>query len=88
MSGGIEDWKREEAEMEEETSNVLHTTFNKQTRSKEKLLETVRKMDFENIVLIGTKDNDVYAVHTGVSDVVELIGLLEIVKINCMLEKV
>lgn len=87
MSGGIEDWKREEAEMEEETSNVLHTAFDKQTRSKEKLLETVREMDFESIVLIGTKDNDVYAVHTGVSDVVELIALLEIVKINYVLEK-
>lgn len=86
MSGGIEDWKREEAD--EVASNIVHTTFNKQTRSKEKLLETVRDMNFDNIVLIGTKGNDIYAVHTGLSDVVELIGLLELVKMNCMLEKV
>lgn len=94
MSGGIEDMYMDalvEAAVEEaltDSSNVLHTTFNKQIRSKEKLLETVKEMDFENMVLIGTKENDIYAVHTGVSDVVELIGLLEIVKMNCMLEKV
>ena len=67
--------------------NVFHATFDKKELTQNKIMDTIKEMAFDQLVLVGTKDGHIYAAHSGIEDVVELVGLLETVKINCLVEK-
>ena len=62
--------------------NVVKAFFNKKEATKQAIIDGIDSIDFDKLVLIGTKDEGVYISYTGVGNTLELIGLVELLKLN------
>lgn len=62
--------------------NVVNVTFNRKEATRQAIVEGIERMDFDKLVLIGTKGGDIYTSYTGIENTLELIGLVEMVKMN------
>ena len=73
--------------MSEEQSNIVKVSWNRKENTQQAILDKIVEMSFDSLVLVGTKDGEIYTVHSGVEDMVTLTGLLEVVKLNCIIGK-
>jgi hypothetical protein len=62
------------------TAQVIKKTFNKKQAAQEDISQAIIDMDFENLLVMGTKGTEIFALFAGKMSLMEVIGMLEIAK--------
>lgn len=68
--------------MSDNKDNVVKVNFGEtEAKDIESLIEKLRDIDFDDLVIIGTKDEDAFMIHTGFKSRMKMIGSIEGLKL-------